>query len=246
MVAVGLSIPISAAAQAKVCDEDEVDLIQKGFGLRMDQRQIDLPAANQTVMVGAGASMASQVTAPTYDILKGLTEPAVAHGVYGDRAYSLTIPAGGFVSAGTGRIPAFSVSFKYDGDSAGTDDLSRSDMFVYVHPRMLSIDALVPLGLLPQTVVFDDPQFDIAECVSLAETTSRRELVYSGVSNGMVALLYREFDQDLARPAFSQALTFDLSKDNEIGFQGARLRIDRATNTEVTFTVIRPLGSKQP
>lgn len=69
----------------------------------------------------------------------------------------------------------------------------------------------------------------------------RRELVYSGVSKGVVQILYREFLGDLARPAFSQELTYDLTDGDELGYRGARLKVIKATNTSIRFKVMRPL-----
>lgn len=69
----------------------------------------------------------------------------------------------------------------------------------------------------------------------------KRELIYSGVSGGVVRISYREFSGDLARPAFTQELTYDLADGDEIGFRGARFRVVKATNTTIHYVVIRPL-----
>jgi hypothetical protein len=70
----------------------------------------------------------------------------------------------------------------------------------------------------------------------------RVQLLYSGVSKGTVALSYREFMRDLARPAFSQELTYDLADGDEIGFRGARLKVLKATNVSIKYIVIKPLA----
>lgn len=73
----------------------------------------------------------------------------------------------------------------------------------------------------------------------------RRDMLYGGVAKGVVTLNYREFVDDMARPAFSQALTYDLSEGDEIGFRGARIKIVRATNTTVRYVVLKPMSSDQ-
>jgi hypothetical protein len=67
----------------------------------------------------------------------------------------------------------------------------------------------------------------------------RQEFIYQGGSEREVKFLYREYtDSSLARPAFSQALTFDISKDKVVGFQGLRLEVLTASNTRITYKVL--------
>ncbi|MDZ4321556.1 MAG: hypothetical protein U1A07_22425 [Phenylobacterium sp.] len=68
------------------------------------------------------------------------------------------------------------------------------------------------------------------------------ELLYGGVSKGTVTLAYREFMRDLARPAFSQELKYDLADGDEIGFRGARLKVIKATNVSIRYVVMKTLG----
>lgn len=74
-----------------------------------------------------------------------------------------------------------------------------------------------------------------------ASDSFKKELVYSGVSQNTITILYREFIDNMARPAFSQELKYDLSQGKEIGYKGARLEVMKATNTELTYKVLKPL-----
>jgi hypothetical protein len=74
-----------------------------------------------------------------------------------------------------------------------------------------------------------------------AEDALRRELVYGGSTDNTVSILYREFLNDMARPAFSQELRYDLSKGRVIGYKGARFEVLRADNTGITYRVITPM-----
>ena len=69
----------------------------------------------------------------------------------------------------------------------------------------------------------------------------KRELVYSGISQNTLSILYREFSDSIARPAFSQELKYDLGQGNAIGYKGARFEVIRATNVELVYRVIKPL-----
>ena len=69
----------------------------------------------------------------------------------------------------------------------------------------------------------------------------RRELIYSGVAQGVLSVSYREYVNDFARPAFTQELKYDLSAGSEIGYRGARLEIIHAGNTSVRFKLLKPM-----
>ena len=69
----------------------------------------------------------------------------------------------------------------------------------------------------------------------------KRELVYTGISQNTISILYREFMDNTARPAFSQELKYDLSQGKEIGFKGARFEVIKATNTGITYKVLKAL-----
>lgn len=74
------------------------------------------------------------------------------------------------------------------------------------------------------------------------KATFRRELIYTGRAGQALTLMYREFSNDMARPAFSQVLQYDISSDPVIGYQGARLKVLQADNTGITYEVLAPLG----
>ncbi|MFN7550297.1 MAG: hypothetical protein ACK59M_17850 [Pseudomonadota bacterium] len=65
------------------------------------------------------------------------------------------------------------------------------------------------------------------------------ELIYQGVDNGVVRIAYREFTENLARPAFSQELTYTLDGDSETKFRFREVSatIHAADNNEIDYTV---------
>ena len=75
--------------------------------------------------------------------------------------------------------------------------------------------------------------------VSVAKQDSfRQELIYNGRSGSTVHFTYRELNDSLMRPAFSQEASYDLSDSNVIGFKGARIEIIEATNTKLKYKVL--------
>lgn len=71
----------------------------------------------------------------------------------------------------------------------------------------------------------------------------RRELIYEGVSGNVVDILYREFVNDLARPAFQQDLHYTLQSPGptEVSFRSARVRIHSADNNAIRYEVLSGL-----
>lgn len=66
----------------------------------------------------------------------------------------------------------------------------------------------------------------------------QQTLLYSGKIGDKITLGYREFSSNLARPAFSNDVTYDLSASTTLGYKGARLEVIKATNTEITYKVV--------
>lgn len=69
----------------------------------------------------------------------------------------------------------------------------------------------------------------------------KKQLIYTGTSKGVISVTYREFKNDMARPAFTQDLKFDLSEGKTIGFKGSRFNIIEANNTEIVYEVLKPI-----
>lgn len=72
------------------------------------------------------------------------------------------------------------------------------------------------------------------------------QLLYQGLSSGVVRLLYREYVDNLIRPAFQQDLSYTLagSGKTEISFRTTRIEIHSADNNGIRYTVLRGLDAK--
>lgn len=71
-----------------------------------------------------------------------------------------------------------------------------------------------------------------------------RELLYNGRSGSTIRFLYREYaatsgGSAVARPAFSQELTYDLNESPIIGFQSVRVEVLEASNTTIRYRVLQ-------
>lgn len=74
----------------------------------------------------------------------------------------------------------------------------------------------------------------------------RYELLYQGLSANVVRLLYREYIDDLIRPAFQQELSYTLATagSTEISFRLTRLVIESADNNTIRYEILSSLKPK--
>lgn len=77
----------------------------------------------------------------------------------------------------------------------------------------------------------------------MSKDSFRRTLIYSGRVGNKLKISYREFNNDLARAAFSTEVEYDLGESNIIGYAGARLEVIKATNTEIEYIVLKNFNS---
>lgn len=95
------------------------------------------------------------------------------------------------------------------------------------------IEVVAKFGL--ETVSVPPDLIRYGKAAASSNAGFRRHLVYTGKSGSVLHLGYREFIDDLARPAFSQDLNFDLAEGRVVGFKGARFEIISATNMSITY-----------
>lgn len=68
----------------------------------------------------------------------------------------------------------------------------------------------------------------------------RKELLYQGVQGDTVRLSYREYANDMARPAFQQDLTYNIEAPGptKVTFKGVRLEIAGADNNGIRYKIL--------
>lgn len=67
------------------------------------------------------------------------------------------------------------------------------------------------------------------------------EALYQGKIGNKIKISFREFKDDMARPAFTQNIEYELEKDGTalVGFKGLRVEVIKATNMDITYKVIK-------
>lgn len=73
----------------------------------------------------------------------------------------------------------------------------------------------------------------------ISTSSYRRTLIYSGRVGNKLKINYREFNNDMARSAFNTDVEYDLNESDIIGYSGARLQVINATNTQITYKVLK-------
>ncbi|WP_151899777.1 hypothetical protein [Sulfurimonas hydrogeniphila] len=65
--------------------------------------------------------------------------------------------------------------------------------------------------------------------------------LYQGKKGNLIKISFREFKDNMARPAFTQDIEYELEKDGKtiIGFKGLRIKVLKATNMNITYKVIK-------
>lgn len=241
-----LSPATAAIAQSTSLIEPDLPACGAGYGRLISTQTINFPAVDTEHTVEIGEGMVSALRADVHEGGLALAEPVVLRGRYTFSNFDLTIPAGELraVDGPTGRVyvPADYV-FKYEreGRPRGPGP-GRPTVTISVDPNdETGLIGVVNFGLTKTSYPVTGTRFSTGSCTVLGEDSFRRELIYSGVSQGTVSIEYREFINDMARPAFSQTLRYDLSEGSTIGFRGARFEILAATNIDIRYKVTRPL-----
>lgn len=77
--------------------------------------------------------------------------------------------------------------------------------------------------------------------LNTAHTGFKKELIYQGVSEGNITIAYREFRNDMARPAYSQIVSYDIDDLGRatIGFKGARIKVYSASGIHIEYEVTK-------
>lgn len=66
----------------------------------------------------------------------------------------------------------------------------------------------------------------------------KKVFIYNGKAGSIIKFSYREFINDMARPAFTQELQYDLNEGKIIGFKGMRIEILNTSNIEIEYKVL--------
>lgn len=82
-------------------------------------------------------------------------------------------------------------------------------------------------------------RFEKAEIPLPGSNSFKNELLYQGISNKTLRLSYREYSNDMARPAYFQDVSYEIpSLPTTISFKNVRLEVLEAGNAGLTYRVL--------
>jgi hypothetical protein len=101
-------------------------------------------------------------------------------------------------------------------------------------------DVLAAPGLVWFEKALQQPaKYEISELIVPRTDAFRNELLFQGVSNKVLKLSYREFVNDMARPAYFQDVTYDVTGwPMTVTFRSVRIEVIEAGNDGVTYRVM--------
>lgn len=88
--------------------------------------------------------------------------------------------------------------------------------------------------------------YDRTERAIVGENNFQQTLIYNGRVGNRIRIGYREFSGDIARPAFSNEVEYDLSDSMEINYRGARIRIVSANNQRIEYVLLSNFNTSSP
>lgn len=77
-----------------------------------------------------------------------------------------------------------------------------------------------------------------AEYIESCEECFKKEFVYNGKSGNTFKFVYREYINNMARPALAQDIQYDLVDGNIVGIKGLRIEIISTNNTTIEYKIL--------
>lgn len=212
-------------------------------GIQHPSSTVDYPASGETRTAEVGESLiwkVNQTTIPAIDIEQPIIHPTENLG----KNFVITLLPGKYVQRGRDATGFYYMGEKgsllVDGEPLTALGVG---MGLYVNGQDFSKTEIFVLPTDGRPLLY--PKNGIPFKSSFYETQNKlsfkRELVYAGVSQNVASIIYREFKDDFARPAFSQEYKYDLSEGRMVGYRGARFEILKATNQGITYRTVKQL-----
>lgn len=80
--------------------------------------------------------------------------------------------------------------------------------------------------------------YERVQKISKRGASFQQTLLYSGKVGKKIRITYREFSNNMARPAYSNDAVYDLSSSKIIGYKGAKIKVINADNDSITYKVL--------
>lgn len=104
---------------------------------------------------------------------------------------------------------------------------------IFTHYAIKNESKIYPLDTVIKYTAIQDINYN--------ENSFKYQALYQGKVGNTIKISFREFKDDMARPAFTQDIEYQLetNKPTIIGFKGLRIKVIKATNLNITYSVIK-------
>jgi len=179
-----------------------------------------IPQLNTVSKKDIGDNLVTNIHAYYYDAINLKREYKVSSG-----SHSKHLPAG--VYANRNNTSEYTL-YSNKAMSKGIAISKTGDMKYYT----------LSSGILNTAILREPLEYEKTTYTDVNMPYFTQEFIYSGKIGTTIKFLYREYTNDLARPAFTQELQYDLNESKIIGCKGLRIEVIKATNLDLEYKVI--------
>jgi len=195
-----------------------------------------VPAINAKTTVEIGEAMILSGFRKSHDSLE-VSEIVEVQGKSGSLPVSYTISPGEYLKIGV--LPegdAYSIADRTDSTIVNKPILAEGVRAIIDRSESGQICLIT---LFKQQVFCSETTGVKRSAYSVSKPdTLQKTLIYLGKSGNRITVGYREFNDNMARTAFSNEATYDLGESKVIGYLGARIEVINANNTSITYKVL--------
>jgi hypothetical protein len=111
---------------------------------------------------------------------------------------------------------------------------------VKVNKNTMVVEKVTAAGFINSLKVKQNKAVTLIEKKMLAidKPNLKTDFIYNGKAGQIIKFTYREFINDLSRPAFTQDIQYDLNDSNIIGFKSFQAEIIEASNTNIKYKIL--------
>lgn len=208
---------------------------------------VDAPAAFLEEKVEVGEPVLASYSASVLQSELRILKPVQIRVERGTSRYLVSIPAEVLIPADIQtvlwpdhilRYHLVNATMQIVNKDGQVSDPRRASLWLYLATDATTLRGELKVGSLIPYEVSNAP-ISRETCFSPHNRGLRREILYGGVVKNAVTLQYREFLDGVARPAFSQEGTFDLSSGSEVAFKGVHIKIVSASNVGLRYVILK-------
>ncbi|MBX4133448.1 hypothetical protein JMI89_07375 [Frischella sp. Ac48] len=195
----------------------------------VETKQISYPALNVVTKTFIGDDMVRQGTVASRDVIYFPQTTVVSRGV------DFTIHAGEYPKVGEDqKCLFFGLNELNSGVTVGKSTFADIPVGIRISKKDNDLCIVTVSG---GSICKSDASFSYQKKNVTYQNAFQQILIYNGKVGNKINIGYKEFNNDFARPAFSNNVEYDLSESKVIRYKGVELEIIKATNQFIEYKV---------